>query len=458
MADKTVLLAEDDASIRLIVNQTLVAAGFEVRATSSPEALERWVRNGEGDVVVSDVYLGDASIFDLLPSFRLARPDLPVIVMSGQNTILTAASAAQHGAYDYLPKPFDIDVLTSLVQRALKAPPKLSTRAINPESQKAISDAGLPLIGRSDAMQEVYRIIAKVMNTDLTVLIEGESGTGKELAARAIHQLGTAKNGKFMALDLAALPASEINRQLFGANGEPGAVQQTGGTLYLDEIGDLPAEAQTQLVKFMRDAAGARLIASTRRNLGRLVEEGTFREDLYYRLNVVRLAMPALRLRKEDIPELARAFLIRAQRQGLSAKSFDKSAIDLITAYDWPGNVRELENLVLRLAVLSPDEIISLRDVERELRAGVSEQKGGDSGFEKEVETLLHRHIMGDLISSADDENASVYARVIDQVERPLIRLALSVTAGNKVKAAQLLGMNRNTLRAKINSLGIAED
>ncbi|MAN45028.1 MAG: nitrogen regulation protein NR(I) [Hyphomonas sp.] len=458
MAEKTVLLAEDDASIRLIVNQTLVAAGYEVRATSSPEALERWVRNGEGDVVVTDVYLGDASIFDLIPSLKLARPELPFIVMSGQNTILTAASAAQHGAFDYLPKPFDIDMLSGLVQRALKSQPKVSARSINPESQKAISDAGLPLIGRSDAMQEVYRIIAKVMNTDLTVLIEGESGTGKELAARAIHQLGDAKEGKFVALDLAALPASEINRQLFGANGEQGAVHQKGGTLYLDEIGDLPAEAQTQLVKLMRDSSGARIIASTRRNLGRLVDDGKFREDLYYRLNVVRLTMPPLRLRKEDIPELARAFLIRAQRQGLAAKSFDKSALDLLTAYDWPGNVRELENLVLRLAVLCSDETITLRDVERELRAGASEQKGSSAGFEKDIETLLHRYIMGDLIASGEEDDSSVYSSVIDQVERPLIRLALSVTAGNKVKAAQLLGMNRNTLRAKINALGIAED
>ena len=458
MPDKTVLLAEDDASIRLVVNQTLVAAGFDVRATSSPEALERWVRNGEGDVVVSDVYLGDSSIFDLLPSLKLARPELPFIVMSGQNTILTAASAAQHGAFDYLPKPFDIDALSGLVERALKVKGKPVTRTINPESQKAISDAGLPLIGRSDAMQEVYRIIAKVMNTDLTVLIEGESGTGKELAARAIHQLGDAKDGKFVALDLAALPATEIDRQLFGSNGDSGAVHQTGGTLYLDEIGDLPAEAQTQLVKLMRDTSGARIIASTRRNLGRLVNEGKFREDLFYRLNVVRLTMPPLRLRKEDIPELAQAFMIRAQRQGLSAKNLDKSAIDLLMAYDWPGNVRELENLVLRLAVLSPDETITLRDVERELRAGASEQKSTSAGFEKDVETLLHRYVMGDLIAGAEEEGSSVYASVIDQVERPLIRLALSVTAGNKVKAAQLLGMNRNTLRAKINGLGIAED
>ncbi len=456
MADKTVLLAEDDPSIRLIVNQTLVSAGYEVRATSSPDALQRWVRNGEGDVVVTDVYLGDTSIFDLLPSMKLARPDLPFIVMSGQNTILTAASAAEHGAFDYLPKPFDIDVLSSLVRRALRGSPA-DDRGIHPEAQKAAHDAALPLIGRSDAMQDVYRLITKVMNTDLTVLIEGESGTGKELAARAIHQLGHTKAGRFISIDLAAMPAPEITRELFGGNGVEGAVHLRGSTLYLDEISDLPADAQAQLVKILREPMGARLIASTRKSLGRLVEEGRFREDLYYRLNVVRLTIPPLRMRKEDIPELARAFLIRAQRQGLAAKTFDKSALDLMAAYDWPGNVRELENLVLRLAVLCPDAVITLRDVEREMRLGAKEPGEGNRSFEAEIEALLHRYVMGELLAAGGDES-NVHADVIDRVERPLIRLALSVTSGNKVKAAQLLGMNRNTLRAKINALGIAED
>lgn len=457
MTKKTVLLAEDDASIRLIVNQTLISAGYEVRATSSTDALERWVRNGEGDVVVTDVYLGDVAIFDILPSMKLSRPELPFIVMSGQNTILTAASAARHGAFDYLPKPFDIDQLVSLVERALK-PVNKSSSNIMPNSQKAISDAGLPLIGRSDMMQEVYRIITKVMNTDLTVLIEGESGTGKELAGRAIHELGQARDGPFIALDLAALGPDQISRDLFGKDGNAGAVSMEGGTLYLDEIGDLPAKAQTQLVKLMRDASGARIIASTRRNLGRLVEEGTFREDLYYRLNVVRLSMPPLRLRKDDITELSQAFLVRAQEQGLASKVLDKSATDLLMAYDWPGNVRELENLIMRLAVLSPDDAITLHDVERELRAGAASLSDDDGGFEREIETLLHRYVMADMIAVQSEEGARVHNKVIDQVERPLIKLALSVTSGNKVKAAQLLGMNRNTLRTKINSLNIADE
>lgn len=456
MTVKTVLLAEDDASIRLIVNQTLIAAGYEVRATSSPEALQRWVQNGEGDVVVTDVYLGDTSIFDLLPSMKLARPDLPFIVMSGQNTILTAASAAQHGAFDYLPKPFDIDALSNLVDRAMKSPPKQGGRkAINPEAQQAINDAGLPLIGRSEAMQEVYRIVARVMNTDLTVLIEGESGTGKELAARAIHQLGESKEGPFIALDLSSMPATEVERHLAGTlDGE----DRRYGTLYLDEIGDLSVDAQMQMVNLMRDRKDGRIIASSRRRLADLVDAGEFREDLYYRLNVVRIGMPPLRQRKEDIPELARAFFIRAQRQGLSSKTLDKSAIDLLTAYDWPGNVRELENLVMRLAVLSPDDLITLRDVERELRGGAVDRKTDNGGFEKDIESLLHRYVMSDLIGGGEEGASSVYSSVIDQVERPLIRLALSVTAGNKVKAAQLLGMNRNTLRAKINALGITEE
>lgn len=457
MSKKTVLLAEDDASIRLIVNQTLISAGYEVRATSSTDALERWVRNGEGDVVVTDVYLGDVAIFDILPSMKLSRPELPFIVMSGQNTILTAASAARHGAFDYLPKPFDIDQLVSLVERALK-PVNKSGANIMPNSQKAIADAGLPLIGRSDMMQEVYRIITKVMNTDLTVLIEGESGTGKELAGRAIHELGQVRDGPFIALDLAALAPDQISRDLFGKDGKAGAVSIEGGTLYLDEIGDLPAKAQTQLVKLMRDASGARIIASTRRNLGRLVEEGSFREDLYYRLNVVRLSMPPLRLRKDDITELSQAFLVRAQEQGLATKVLDKSAIDLLMAYDWPGNVRELENLIMRLAVLSPDDAITLHDVERELRAGAASLNDDDGGFEREIETLLHRYVMADMIAVQSEEGARVHSKVIDQVERPLIKLALSVTSGNKVKAAQLLGMNRNTLRTKINSLNIADD
>lgn len=452
MSQKTVLLAEDDASIRLVVNQTLVTAGYQVRATSSADALERWIRNGEGDVVVTDVYLGDTAIFELLPSIKLARPELPVIVMSGQNTILTAASAARHGVFDYLPKPFDINQLSSLVGRALKGPARKDAESLRPEGE-----GNLPLIGRSDPMQEVYRIISRVMNTDLTVLIEGESGTGKELAAQAIHELGSTASGKFKALDLAAMPTEQISKDLFGLEDAPGVAYDKDATLYLDEIGDLPAEAQTQLVKLMREVGGARIIASTRKPLAKLVDEGKFREDLFYRINVVRIFMPPLRQRKEDIPELVRAFLMRAQRKGLATKQIEPAAMDLMMAYDWPGNVRELENLIMRLAALSPDSVISQREIERELRAEALKDISSNASFEKEVETLLHRFVMADLLQ-ASPEDSKIHQQVMEQVERPLIRLALSVTSGNKLRTAALLGLNRNTLRARINSLGIADD
>lgn len=456
MTQQTVLLAEDDASIRLIVNQTLVTAGYTVRATSSPEALERWVRNGEGDIVVTDVYLTDTPIFELLPSFKLVRPELPIIVMSGQNTILTAASAAQHGAYDYLPKPFDIDQLTDLVERALVDAKPASGAAANKASDETTSGSQ-PLVGRSAVMQDVYRTISRVMNTDLTVLIEGESGTGKELAARAIHELGQKRAGEFYSLDLATQPALDVSAELFGTESKPGVAFDRDATIYLDEVGDLSQEAQTQLVKLMREEGGARIVASTRQPLSALVESGEFREDLYYRMNVVRIEMPPLRRRKEDIPELVKAFLIRAEARGLAQKQIAQPAMDLMMAYDWPGNVRELENLIFRLAALSPDATISQRDIERELRAETLKELNPEASLESEIETLLHRYVMADLLKGGED-NQKIYQTVLEQVERPLIKLALSVTSGNKLRTAALLGVNRNTLRARMTVLGMTED
>jgi len=445
MADRTILLAEDDASIRLVVNQTLVSAGFAVRATASPDALERWIREGQGDLVISDVYLGEVSIFERLSSLKLARPDLPFLLMSAQNTILTAAEAADKGAFDYLPKPFDIDVLVETVRRALKTPRQSDTLA--PQTRRSIDEAGLPLIGRSEAMQGVYRIITRVMNTDLTVLIEGEAGTGKDLAAHAVHELGRAKQGRFVHLDAARLMSGD---DLF-------SIVDGASTIYADEVGDLPPPAQSQLAALLARLEGKRLIASTRTGLARLVEQKRFREDLYYRLGVVRLAIPPLRERKEDIPELAGAFLVRAQHQGLAAKTMDPPALDLFAAYDWPGNVRELENVILRLCALSPDSRITARDVERELRAASHGDLPPEAGLEAEFESLLRRHVLSDLMDPDAGEGARIHQNVVESVERPLISLALQVTAGNKVRAAALLGLNRNTLRARINNLGIPD-
>ncbi|MEM7493710.1 MAG: sigma 54-interacting transcriptional regulator [Pseudomonadota bacterium] len=455
MTQKTILLAEDDANIRLVVNQTLIGDGYTVRATSSPEALERWVRNGEGDLIVTDVYLTDTPIFDLLPSFRLVRPELPVIVMSGQNTVLTAASAAEHGAFDYLPKPFDLDHLSDTVARALKTEPAVPTGLKVAHTEQA--DQTLPLIGRSEPMQSVYRIISRVMNTDLTILIEGESGTGKEVTARAIHDLSSDWVGSFHSIDLATMGSDEISRVLFGDGTKSGLAHEHDSTLYLDEIGDLPPEAQTQLVKLLKEDRGARIIASTRKPLSTLVEAGDFREDLYYKINVVRIDIPPLRYRKEDISELINAFLLRAEKRGLARKQLESGAMDLLLAYNWPGNVRELENLVFRLAALTTDSVIAKRDVERELRAESVKDLVERLTFEQEVEALLNRHAMADLLQNAD-EGERIHQKVIEQVERPLIKLALTITAGNKLKTAALLGLNRNTLRARMRSLGLADN
>lgn len=446
MSEKTVLLAEDDASIRLVASQTLSSAGYAVRATASIDALERWVREGQGDVVVSDVYLGDTSIFERLSSLKHARPELPFVIMSAQNTILTAASAADHGAFDYLPKPFDIDHLAEVVRRALRVPK--GRELLSPQSRRSADEAALPLIGRSEAMQEIYRIITRVMNTDLTVLIEGEPGTGKDLAARAVHDLSASAKGPFLHLDAGTL----------GADKSLVPELEPGTTLYLDEVSDLTPAAQAQVLSLMRSAKDVRTIASTRHNLARMVDEGKFRDDLYFRLSVVRLNMPPLRRRKEDIPELTRALFVRAAQKGLPEKMLDSGATDLLMAYDWPGNVRELENVVLRLSALTADRTITAKDVERELRTSSYAELPREGSFEDDIEGLLKKHVLSDLMAAAEEDDARVYQSVIDRVERPLVKLALQVTSGNKVKAAALLGLNRNTLRAKINSLGIATD
>ena len=450
MSKPTILVAEDDAAIRLVISQTLTADGYAVRTTASPEALQRWVRNGEGDAVVTDVYLDDASIFDIMPSMRMERPDLPFIVMSGQNTILTAASAAEHGAFDYLPKPFDIEVLSNLISRALKKSSS-GVRKIDRETRKAERDAVLPLIGRSETMQEVYRIVSRVMNTDLTVLIEGEPGTGKELAARAIHDLGQHNANPFISVDLDGLHESEISAAFDAIRDEKHA------TVYMDEIAGLSPEAQARLVHLVRRSEHARLIVATQHDLDKKVLEGGFRRDLFYRLNVVRLTLPSLSERSEDIGDLAKAFLIRARDQGLPAKQLDHSALDAFLAYHWPGNVRELENIIFRLCVLSPDNLITAKDFEQVMRTDLARTTSVEEGFEAEIDKLLQRHILPHLMSAPINEDSSIHQQIIEQVERPLIKLALSVTSGNKVRAATLLGVNRNTLRAKMKALDLAD-
>ena len=340
MPTGSILVADDDAAIRTVLNQALSRAGYEVRSTGNAATLWRWVSQGDGDLVITDVVMPDENAFDLIPRIRKARPDLPIIVMSAQNTFMTAIRASERGAYEYLPKPFDLKELIAIVGRALSEPKEKRAASAKAEDFDAI-----PLVGRSPAMQEIYRVLARLMQTDLTVMISGESGTGKELVARALHDYGKRRAGAFVAINMAAIPRDLIESELFGH--EKGAFtganarssgrfeQAEGGTLFLDEIGDMPMEAQTRLLRVLQQGeyttvggrtpikSDVRIIAATNKDLRLLIQQGLFREDLFFRLNVVPLRLPPLRERTEDIPDLIRHFFAQAQREGLPPKQID---------------------------------------------------------------------------------------------------------------------------------------
>lgn len=475
MTTATILVADDDRAIRTVLTQALVRLGHDVRTTGNAATLWRWVEDGEGDLVITDVVMPDENGLDLIPRIKRIRPDLRVVVMSAQNTLLTAVKATERGAFEYLPKPFDLKELVHVVERAI------TTR--NAAPAPASIDGGeaegdLPLIGRSAAMQDIYRIMARLMATDLTVMIAGESGTGKELVARALHDYGKRRSGPFVAINMAAIPRELIESELFGH--EKGAFtgatarssgrfeQAQGGTLFLDEIGDMPMEAQTRLLRVLQEGeyttvggrtsikADVRIVAATHRDLRQAIRQGLFREDLFYRLNVVPIRLPPLRERSEDIPALTRHFLAMAAQEGLPLKTVDAAGMDHLKSYRWPGNVRELENLVRRLAALYSQEVIGSEVIAQELadaspaaRPAAEEPGEGLSG-------AVERHLRDYFLAHKDGlPAAGLHDRVLQEVERPLITLSLAATRGNQIKAAHLLGLNRNTLRKKIRELDI---
>ena len=469
----TILVADDDRAIRTVLGQALGRLGYEVKSTGNASTLWRWVEDGEGDLVITDVVMPDENGLDLIPRIKKLRPELRVVVMSAQNTLLTAVKATERGAFEYLPKPFDLRELVSTVQRALAEPAPKNGAA----PAEAEPDENLPLIGRSPAMQDIYRVLARLMGTDLTVMISGESGTGKELVARALHDYGKRRSGPFVAINMAAIPRELIESELFGheRGAFTGATQRNagrfeqaqGGTLFLDEIGDMPPDAQTRLLRVLQQGeyttvggrtpirADVRIIAATHRDLRQLIRLGLFREDLFYRLNVVPIRLPPLRERTEDIPALVRHFFTLAHSEGLPLKSLDAEAMERLKAYRWPGNVRELENLVRRLAALYAQEVIGAEAVAGELTeampAGTAEAPGGEG-----LSTAAERHLRDYFQAHKGGlPPAGLYDRVLREVERPLITLSLGATRGNQVKAAQLLGLNRNTLRKKIRELDI---
>ena len=474
MSNKTLIITEDDESIRLVTSRYLQDLGYEVILASNLKELWKLIESNKGDALITDVMLPDGELFDILPQIIEYRESLPVIVVSAKNNLQTAISATKQGAYEYLPKPFDLDELQKLVKKALesKQNSKNKTKLRN-ESEKQL------IVGRSPSMQELYKSIARLSQNDLTVMIYGESGTGKELVAKALHKYSARSEKPFIALNMAAIPNDLIESELFGheKGSFTGAHQKSDGkfklaekgTLFLDEIGDMPIDAQTRLLRVLQEGeftpiggkekilADTRIIAATHKNLSSLIEKGEFREDLFYRLNVVPINIPPLRERKEDIPELVNHFLEKAKTLKLEPKKFNTESFQILEKYQWPGNVRELENFILKLCALYADEIIMNEDLVKEIKnlQKLDQQMlDTDSQFSKILENYLSKNI--NKINT--EYQGDVYNYFVTELEKVLLFEVLKNKNGNQLKAAELLGLNRNTLRKKITELNISID
>jgi two-component system nitrogen regulation response regulator GlnG len=445
--DGTVLVADDDRTIRTVLTQALTRAGCKVHATSSLTTLMRWVAEGKGDVVISDVMMPDGNGLEMLPKIAEDRPGLPVIVISAQNTIMTAIKAAEADAYDYLPKPFD---LPELMKRTAKALSEKRTAPASPRAEAEERPEELPLVGRTEVMQALYRLIARVMNTDMPLLVTGESGTGKSLIARAIHDFSDRRTLPFVTATAADLIELEGPSKLLS--------QVKGGTLLIDELLDLPDEAQARVVRMM-DATGdhsPRFMATSQRDLSPAMEGGELRADLYYRLCGTELHVPSLRERVEDIALLAEHFLIRAENEGAPHRTLSEEARELLRHFAWPGNVRQLENVVRRLALTARSEAIGKSDVAAALGPQTGAEPMVSGAVNEKLTESVARHLQryfdlhGDMLPPP-----GLYSRILREVETPLIEISLAATGGNQAKCAELLGINRNTLRKKITDLDI---
>ena len=471
----TIIIADDDVSIRTVLSQAFTRAGCKVKSTGAISTLWRWIEEGEGDAVILDVVLPDGDALDILPALKKKRPELPVIVISANNTILTTIRASESGAYEYFPKPFDIKQILSSLNKAL-VKKFLNTYEPEKNQQDPIGfKAELPLIGRSQSMQEVYRVMARLINTDLTVMIIGASGTGKELVARALHDFGKRKEKPFIVVNLGTIPSEQVENILFGTNDNKSNINTLGkfqlakgGTLFIDEVSDMPMSTQTRLLRILQDEenlekdnqdgqnSNVRIITSTQVDLKSLIEDGSFREDLFFRLNVIPLNLPLLRERAEDIPELCNHFLkLSSLKEGLIQKTIVTKGMELLKQQKWRGNIRELKNFIQRLIVHSPDEIISEELVKKQLKQFTFNDNVEDfsvEGLSMSVEKHLLRYFE---LHGSSQPPPGLYNRIIKEVEYPLLTLSLSSSKGNQLKTSKLLGINRNTLRKKIYELDI---
>ena len=431
-----VLIADDDASIRLVLSHAFTRAGFQVRATGAAGTLLKWATDGEGDVVVTDVMMPDENVFDVLPRIRAARPNLPIVVMSAQNTVLTAVTAAERGAFEYVPKPFDLDELVAVTRRALEPLRKAGARRSGPAGAK-VNRPTEPLLGRSPAMQGLYRGLARLVASDAPVLITGEAGSGRTLIARALHDLGPNADRPFQIAPVACASVGEVIERL---GREP-----AGGAVVLEGVDEASNEVQVRLALWIDEALSLpsrlrpRILATAR-----VGAEGGLRRDLYDRLAVGRLRAPPLRERPDDVPELIRATL---STLGEAAPSVDAAAEARLKAHDWPGNVRELQSLVRRLALMTAGPVITADAVEAELDQPAPPPVGGGG-----VEATLADAVT---MAFAEGPLSEVHERLVEALERPMIRAALAAGGGAQLRAAEILGLNRNTLRKKITDLGL---
>jgi len=455
--DGTILVADDDRTIRAVLTQALTRAGCKVRATGSIETLWRWIDEGDGDVVISDVNLPDGDGLEMLPAIKRKRKDLPVIIISAQNTVITAIKASELGAYDYLPKPFDLKKLLSKVNKAL------SNQGSNNNiiQQDGAVDQELPLIGSSPLMQDVYRFLARVLHTDLSTIITGESGTGKDLLAHTMHDLGPRAPMDFVRINISSSNIDKIEGTLIGGKEDLNiSPASKSSTIYFDEISEMSDETQLQLLDLLRSDAvinkNYRFISSSRLSLQNLISQGIIREDLFYRLNVVNINLPPLRDRVGDIPDLTKHFLQQSALSGMPKKVISAKAIQLLQNAPWAGNIRELENFINSLVVLISDEEITPIHVEENLNLIPSVNSNELDADNGKLSSSVEKHIKRYFDLHGDNlPPPGLYNRILKEIELPLIALSLSATRGNQIKTSELLGINRNTLRKKIKDLDI---
>ena len=468
MTKKVVLLLEDDESIQLVTSDFLSSEGYTVKTSKTIKSLWRMIEDGEGDVLVTDVMLPDGESFEIIPQIKELRPNLPIIVVSARNNLQTAISSVEKGAFEYLPKPFDLNDLGNLILKAIQ------TKSIEKGKSLIRKKSNDLIIGSSKIMQEMYRVIGRLSQNDLTVTIYGESGTGKELVAKALHIFGKRTDNPFIPVNMAAIPKDLIESELFGheKGSFTGAHQKSDGkfkqaekgTLFLDEIGDMPLDAQTRLLRVLQEGeytsvggkekikVDVRIITATNKDLKKLIDLGVFREDLYYRLNVVPIETPPLRNRVEDIPALIEHFVIKTEKSGLPSKKIDNDAIEAMKSYKWPGNVRELENFILRVSALYSEDLLSKEIIDAELKRLEDDNENIE---ELSLSNLIDMYFDRNRDKLLNKNSKNIYPTIIEKVEKSVIENILAFTSGNQLKASEILGLNRNTLRKKIGDLSI---